>query len=92
MDSIIGILLLFIEASLCQAWDMEKENGKCCMGITIKANIWMIKKMAKGIIIGKMALNIMGILKMIIGMGMGKWYGMMGMYIKANGLMGYKKM
>ncbi len=58
MANIIGLVGHIIEVNLCQEWGMVRENGICYMEIYIKENIWMIRKMEKEPIYGKMVPNI----------------------------------
>jgi hypothetical protein len=57
MANIIGQVEPTIEAISCQAWDTEKENGIWFMEIFMKVSTWMIRKMVRGHIYGKMVPN-----------------------------------
>lgn len=85
MDNIIGQVVLITEEILYQVWDMEEESGIWFMEISMKVNIWMIKKMEKVPIYGKMVQNMLVNFKMTIDMDMDKWIGMMENHIKENG-------
>lgn len=61
------------------------------MGIDMKANISMIRKMVKGNIYGKPEIAITDSFKTIIGMGMEKCIGETANFTKATGLMASKQ-
>lgn len=92
MANITGQVEHFIVVSLYQVWDMVRGNGKCCMVTLIKESIWMIRKMGKGLIYGKMGPNTLVSFKMITDMDMVRCNGMMVDPIKVSGSMEYKKM
>ena len=92
MASITGPVVLTTEVSLCLEWDMGKENGICFMQTCMKVSIWMIKRTEREFTCGKMGPSMWAAFKMIIGMVMEKWPGMMEGAIKASGLMAYRKM
>ncbi len=57
MANIIGKMGPFIEVNFYLGWDTEEEFGTWLMVINTKDNIWMIKKMEKVYIFGKMDPN-----------------------------------
>ena len=85
MVSIIGRVEPIIEETLCQEWDMERENGIWFTEIFMKVNIWTIRKMEKEHTYGKMGQNILDHFRMTIVMAMDKWLGMMEDHIKETG-------
>ncbi len=91
-ENTIGQVEHTIEASSCQECVMEKENGICCMETATKEIIWMTKRMEKVHIYGKMDPNILDNFKMITGMDMGRWTGMMEGSTKGNGSTEFKRM
>lgn len=61
-DNIDGKLELYIQVNSNKEWNMVKVNGKkkkkILNQINIKDNIWMIKNMVKGSLIGKLGIII----------------------------------
>jgi hypothetical protein len=61
-DNIDGKLELYIQVNSNKEWNMVKVNGKkkkkILNQINIKDNIWMIKNMVKGSLIGKVGIII----------------------------------
>lgn len=85
MANITGVVGHIIEVNLCLEWDMGTANGICFMEICTKVNTWMIRKMGKAHISGKMVLNILAHSKTTTGMVMVKCIGMTGELTKDNG-------
>ena len=85
MVSITGRMDLTIEGNFCQEWDMEEVFGIWSMEILTKESTWMIKKMEKEFIFGRMDQSMMATLRMTTDMVLDKWGGKMGEAIKDNG-------
>ena len=85
MDSTIGKTDLTIEDSFCQEWGMAEASGRWSTEIHMKASIWMIKKMEKESIFGKMVLATKATSRMTIATAMVRCVGRMVEFTKENG-------
>jgi hypothetical protein len=85
MDSTIGKMDQTIEVNFYQEWGMEEVSGRWLMVILMKVNTWMIKRMAKVSIFGKMVPSIKVIFRMTTVMATEKWNGKTAELIKGSG-------
>ena len=87
MDSITGKMAQITGVSFYQEWGMEEEFGKWSMGIHMKVSTWMIKKMVREPISGRMDLAMKAISRMTTDMDSVKCVGKMAESIKETGWM-----
>lgn len=85
MANTTGKMDQITEDNFYLGWGMEEVYGTWLMEIPMKVNTWMIKRMAKESIFGKMVLSIKVIFRTITVMGTDKWNGKMAELIKDSG-------